>query len=369
MSQRSVPRIAIVAPSSPSGETGGAERLFAGVCKALTDFGFASEVVSRPIGSGDFNQVLRSYLTFHDLNLDDFDGVISTKAPTYAVRHRNHVCYLVHTMRIFYDMFDWERLRPSEEQLLQRRFVQQLDSRLLSPKRLKALLSIGAEVSERLRVYNDRYAPFLRCPTTLTGLREGSFDYIFIPGRLHRWKRVHLAIDAIQSTDLPLRLVIAGEGEDEDYLRRRAKGDARIDFVGRVSEGRLLDLYANASAVVFPPLSEDLGLITFEAFLAGKPVITCIDSGEPARIVQHGISGFVAAPNAHSMAEYVLRLAGDVSLAGRMGAAGRASIVNLTWHSVAKELSMALGFASQVGGAGAPRGEESIARGALVEKA
>jgi glycosyltransferase involved in cell wall biosynthesis len=345
-----VPRIAIVAPSSASGEIGGAERLFAGVCKALTDFGFASEVVSRPIGGGDFNNVLRSYLTFHDLNLDAFDGVVSTKSPTYAVHHRNHVCYLVHTMRIFYDMFDWERLRPSEEQLLQRRFIQQLDARLLSPKRLKALISIGAEVSERLRIYNDRHAPFLRCPTTLAGLRGGLFDYIFVPGRLHRWKRVHLAIDAVRSTDLPLRLVIAGEGEDEDNLRRRANGDARIDFVGRVSEDSLLELYANALTVIFPPRSEDLGLVTFEAFLAGKPVITCLDSGEPARIVQHGVSGFIAAPSAQSIAEYMRRLANDSSLASDMGAAGRASIVGNTWQGVAIQLAAALGFASHADG-------------------
>jgi glycosyltransferase involved in cell wall biosynthesis len=152
---------------------------------------------------------------------------------------------------------------------------------------------------------------------------------------------------------MPLRLVIAGEGEDEDNLRRRANGDARIDFVGRVSEDRLLDLYANALAVIFPPLPEDLGLITFEAFLAGKPVVTCLDSGEPARIVQHGVSGFVAVPTAHSIAEYMLRLAGDEPLARRMGAAGRASIANLTWHSVAKELGVALGFASQVSASGA----------------
>jgi glycosyltransferase involved in cell wall biosynthesis len=340
----------VVAASSPSGETGGAERLFLGLCEALAELGFGSTLVSRPVEGGAFNNVLRSYLTFYDLNLDEFDGVISTKSPTYAVRHRNHVCYLVHTMRIFYDMFDWERPRPSEDQLLQRRFVQRLDSRLLSPKRLKALFSIGAEVSERLRFYNGCHAPYLRCPTTLAGLQGGSFDYIFMPGRLHRWKRVHLAIDALRSLELPLRLVIAGEGEDADLLHRRANGDARIDFVGRVSEERLVELYANSLAVAFVPQSEDLGLVTLEAFLAGKPVITCLDSGEPARIVQHSVSGFIAAPNAQSIAGYMRRLARDTSLANSMGAAGRDAIAGVTWQGVAMRLAAALGFASHIDG-------------------
>jgi len=42
-------------------------------------------------------------------------GVISTKAPGYMIRHRNHICYLQHTMRVFYDMFDVEFPKASAE--------------------------------------------------------------------------------------------------------------------------------------------------------------------------------------------------------------------------------------------------------------
>jgi glycosyltransferase involved in cell wall biosynthesis len=338
------PRLAIVVPLSLSGERGGAERLFEGLRDALADLGFATECVALPCDESGFSPILGSYLSFYDLDLGRFDGVISTKVPTYAVSHRNHVGYLVHTMRVFYDMFETEFRNPSDDLLAQRQFIQGLDSRLLSPSRLKALFSVGEEVANRLQHYNARQAQCLHHPTTLAGLREGNFDYFFLPGRLHRWKRVDLAIDAVLASDAPLRLVISGDGEDADSFRRRARGDGRIQFIGRVSEEQLLDLYANAAAVLFVPKSEDLGLVTLEAFQSGKPVITCRDSGEPARIVRHGVSGFVVDPDARSIAASMEKITADPTLARSMGAAGKASIAAVTWTHVATTLARALGF-------------------------
>ena len=34
--------------------------------------------------------------------------MISTKTPTFVVQHRNHVCWLLHQIRVFYDRFDDE---------------------------------------------------------------------------------------------------------------------------------------------------------------------------------------------------------------------------------------------------------------------
>ncbi len=55
-------------------------------------------------------------------------------------------------------------------------------------------------------------------------------------------------------------------------MRELAGGDPRIEFLGLVSEERLRDLYARALVTIFPPINEDLGLITLESFAAAKPV-------------------------------------------------------------------------------------------------
>ena len=117
-----------------------------------------------------------------------------------------------------------------------------------------------------------------------------------------------------------------------------------MHFVGRVSDARLADLYANALAVLFTPRSEDLGLVTLEAFQSAKPVITCIDSGEPARIVEDGISGYVCRPDPAYIGASMEDLARNPARARDMGRAGKSAIAGITWEHVAGSLCNALGF-------------------------
>lgn len=101
-------KVAVLATASPSGEAGGAERFYEGLCGALREKGVDASVVPVVADESNFESILRSYLRFYELDLSQYDGVISTKAPGYVVRHPNHICYLQHTMRVFYDMFDVE---------------------------------------------------------------------------------------------------------------------------------------------------------------------------------------------------------------------------------------------------------------------
>lgn len=305
--------------------------------------------MSLPSDESGFEAILASYLRFYDLDLSRFDGVVTSKAPSYAIRHPNHVCYLQHTMRVFYDMFETEFPQAGHDLIAKRRFIHTLDTNLLATPRLRKRLAIGEEVALRLKQYNGLDAEVLRHPSTLAGMHEGRFEYLFMPGRLHRWKRVDLAIEAMREVKRPVRLLISGDGEDAPRFRKLAEGDDRIEFLGRVDDAGLAELYAGALAVLFVPVREDLGLITFEAFLSGKPVITCRDSGEPSRIVRDGISGFVSPPSAEVLAGRIERLADDPALARRMGAAGRADAREVTWQRVAAGLLSALGF--EIGGA------------------
>ncbi len=100
--------IAVITPMMPSGEVGGAEALYDGL---VTNLRRASHLVNRIevfIDESSFDSILESYLKCYELDLKDYDAVISTKAPTYMVRHPNHVSYLLHTIRVFYDMFERE---------------------------------------------------------------------------------------------------------------------------------------------------------------------------------------------------------------------------------------------------------------------
>src|ERR1700744_1676958 len=99
-------KVAIVTIRSSSGEEGGAERLYRALLESFVALGHKADEITLESDESSFEQILKNYLYFHDLDLSKYDLVVSTKAPTWMVRHPNHVCYLIHTIRAFYDMFD-----------------------------------------------------------------------------------------------------------------------------------------------------------------------------------------------------------------------------------------------------------------------
>ena len=340
-------RIGILTVRSRAGEEGGAERFFAGLHRGFVDAGFAADLVAIPSDESTFEAIEETYLRCYDFDASAFDAVVSTKAPTYLVRHPNHVCYLVHTIRVFYDMFDSAFKGADRRVQAQRCLVQRLDTLALSRPRTRSVFTIGHEVARRLDRHNGIEATVLHPPVGLDALHAGPFgDYVLLPGRLHRWKRVQLAIAAMRHVARPLRLLIAGSGEDADALRASAAADERIVFLGRVPDDELVELYANALAIAFVPLREDYGYVTVEAFRSGKPVVTCTDSGEAALLVEHERTGLVVAPNARSIASAFERLHDDRGLAHALGAAAHARERTIRWDRVVRILSSALGARS-----------------------
>jgi glycosyltransferase involved in cell wall biosynthesis len=335
--------VALIAVRSLTNERGGAERLFDGLHAALLDRGVDAHRIDVESDERSFDAILRSYLRCYDLDLSAFDGVISTKAPTYAVRHRSHVCYLVHTMRVFYDRFAQTFEQPSDAIHAQRHVVQQIDTAALSRPSVKSIFAVGETVSRRLREYNGLASEVLHHPSTLKARPSGDFRHILIAGRLHPWKRVDLAIEAARRMRHPVEIVVTGAGDDAHRLHAMAAANPRFRFVGHVSDDALAALYADALGVIFCPVEEDFGLIAVEALAAGKPVVTCADSGEPARLVRDGVNGFICAPEASAMAERLDWLVDHPEAARRMGASGPDVVASIVWDNVCDRLLSALG--------------------------
>lgn len=332
-------KVAIVTVRSASGEAGGAERLYDALVEAFRQGGHEAQEVPVVADESTFEQIKRNYLACYDLDLSAFDMVVSTKAPTWMVRHPRHVCYLVHTIRVFYDMFDSAFPRAGAEHRAQRELIHQLDTQALSPPHCLGVFSIGSEVSQRLRKWNGLDAEVMHPPLWGGGFHAGAFgDYLLLPGRLHPWKRVDLVIRAMRHVRAPLRLVITGTGEAEQELRALAKGDPRVEFRGRVSDAELVELYAGAYAIPFTPMREDYGYVTLEAFASAKPVITCRDSGEAAAIVRASMAGYVCPPDPTAIGEHIDMIWNDRKRAEALGQAGLAWVSGLSWGGIADRL-------------------------------
>lgn len=322
-------RVAVLAVGAAA--LGGADRFYEAIVEALGQLGCRAEIFRLPGSERNFEDILANYRHCRALDLSHFDVVISSKAPGYAVRHPRHVIYLMHTVRAFDDMFDAIFPAKDAAHFEQRKQLHDLDFAAFSSAR--TIYCNGGEVRGRLARKFGLDATVLHPPLAGLHFRNDGDDGTFLlPGRLHRWKRVDLAIAAAKRLPDDTRLLIAGEGEDEGRLKALAGGDERIVFLGAVPDEQLVSLYARCRAAIFVPVREDYGYVTLEAFASGKPVITCRDSGEVTHFVRSGRTGLVTEPEATALAAAMQQLADDPAFAARMGAEGKAIASGLSWR-------------------------------------
>ena len=327
--------------------TGGAESLVRGLVDRLRAAGYETDLVSIPFKGYPKEEILANAAAWRLLDLTESDHkpvdvVICTKFPTYFVRHPNKVVWLTHQHRAAYDLCgtEYSDFMHVDLDVGLRERLHVLDREMLGECRRR--YSISVNTATRLQRFNGLKAePLYHPPSLADRLRHESYgSYVLSVGRLNRIKRVDLAIEAMPHVHESLCLIIAGEGPDEETLRGKA-ADAgvshRVEFRGRVSEEALVDLYANARAVVYPPYDEDYGYVTLEAFLACKPVVTTTDSGGPLEFVEHDVSGIVCDPEAHALAAALNTLV-DEARARALGEAGHARASRVTWDGVIQSL-------------------------------
>lgn len=312
---------------------GGMDRLLEGLSAALGQR-HPTDLVTIPVDERTAEGVVKGYYDFYNLDLSAYDLAISYKAPSYMVRHPVQVLYLSHRMRVFYDLYEPRDAHHAR----MRRLIHWLDNWALAPDRIPYVYTVGRTVSRRLLKWGGIASEPIHHPTTFKPLPAQKGEFFFAVGRLHEWKRFDLIIRAIRASKADVPLLIAGTGPQEAQLRELAGGDPRIQFLGHVDEQTLRECYARCLCTIFPPINEDLGMVTWEAFLSGKPVLATEDSGEPAEIVESGRTGFVTAASPEAMAERLDWMAAHQSETEAMGEACLARVGEVTWERLVNRL-------------------------------
>ena len=151
------------------------------------------------------------------------------------------------------------------------------------------LIANSNTVKERIKKYYNRDADVIHPPVDTDFFRPmgGKQDYFFHASRLEPYKRTDLVIEAFNKLKLPLK--IAGSGTHAERLKSQALGN--IEFMGRVSDEQLRQLYSGAKAFVFPAL-EDAGIMVLESLACGTPVIG-LAAGGTAEFVRDGENGIL----------------------------------------------------------------------------
>lgn len=320
------------------------------LAEALRDAGHHADIIVTP--QNPFGRQASAYLATWLTDVTSSDGrpidqVISLRFPSYAVRHPKHVCWLNHTMREYYDL--WEPFqatlsaRGRVKERIRRTGMHAADRYLLG-RNVTTLFVQSETIQRRLAMWPEVRSQVLYPPAPQRAYRcNGYGDYIFMVSRLTRLKRADLLIEALATPDgAGLQAVIAGDGEERGQLARLIveRGlQARVQLVGRLDDEGLLEHLGRCRAVCFPPVQEDYGFVTVEAFASRKAVVTCHDSGGPAELVTDGVQGFVCDPTPAALARALRQLHDDRGLAERMGAAAFEAGARLDWPSTVRRLT------------------------------
>jgi glycosyltransferase involved in cell wall biosynthesis len=162
---------------------------------------------------------------------------------------------------------------------------------------------------------------------------ESAFDdrayYLFL-SRLVEVKGVEVLLNTWQRLEEILgpktpELWIGGEGPLEPMVVAAAARSSKIKFLGLISGSQKIEVIRGCRAMLAPSIWwEPLGLVTYEAYDSGKPMLAAASGGLCETIVD-GVTGFLHEPgNANALMSDVLKIE-SMSLEARaeMGANGR----------------------------------------------
>ena len=175
-------------------------------------------------------------------------------------------------------------------------------------------------------------SPFLRADTARGALRrelgiEGSTPLVGIVARLVPIKAHEVFLEAavrIRAALPAVRFLVIGDGERRHELETLAHKLGLADSLTFLGWRRdMVGVYADLDVVALTSLNEGSPVALIEALAAARPVVSTAVGGVP-EVVIHGETGLtVGVSDASALADAVLALLRDPSLAATLGAAGR----------------------------------------------
>jgi glycosyltransferase involved in cell wall biosynthesis len=177
-------------------------------------------------------------------------------------------------------------------------------------QRVDVLVANSLEVQSRIAKFWRRESQVIYPPVELShnslGILpdsrkqgESSEKYYLTGGRLVGPKHFDAAILAANQLKVPLK--IFGVGPEEERLKNMA--GPTIEFLGKVSEDSLVELYAEAKAFLALADDEDFGITPVEAMMAGAPVVAFRGGGYTESVVEGKTGIFIDSLDKKAVAE------------------------------------------------------------------
>lgn len=202
----------------------------------------------------------------------------------------------------------------------------------------KKVLSLG-DFAEKTKVISngvdiDKFSHGFPAIPVRERYNLGDNIVIMVACRLRPIKGVDVLIDSFNKLTKKfsnLRLLIVGDGEDEDKLKNKVLSldlKEKVVFTGWVPYGQVPSYYAACdifvqSNRVYQGFAEGQGISLMEAALAAKPAVSTLTGGIP-EVVANNETGFLVAPESvDELAEKIEYLIANPEIAKKMGEKAR----------------------------------------------
>lgn len=246
---------------------------------------------------------------FRNINLSNYDLIITSGdwAKHVGMRKENHpqLHFENTVVRPFYDLYDFIRIRYP---FLQRKafetwvwFMRRLDQQAV--QRIDRFACNSEIVRKRIKKYYNREADVVGVPIDVNRFKHRKAEDFFLSvQRIAPPKRVEIQLQAFQN--LPgEKLVIVGAYDDQSYAERlRSIAPKNVEFLGPVSDKKLVDLYSRCKAAIQTSVDEDFGQVPIEVMASGKPAIAVDEGGFRETIIQGKTGLLVKPPYAKNLA-------------------------------------------------------------------
>jgi glycosyltransferase involved in cell wall biosynthesis len=173
---------------------------------------------------------------------------------------------------------------------------------LAASKRVTHYIANSHLTRERIGDFWNRDAAVVHPPVDVDRFHLADpEDYFLVVAELVSHKRVEIALEAAQRAGKPIKVV----GSGPELKRLRTLYGATTDFLGRVPERDLVELYARCRALVVPNI-EEFGIAAVEAQAAGRPVLAATLGGALETVIADETGVLVRAESVNELAEAMM---------------------------------------------------------------
>jgi len=224
-------------------------------------------------------------------DLREYDLIISSShcvaKGVIVPPHATHFCYCHTPMRYAWDMYH-EYFSPQRLGFFSRKLIPLFINYMRmwdvsSSARVDYFIANSNNVASRIRRHYNRDSAVIYPPVDTEFFVPGGEpeDFFLIVSALVPYKRVDLAIEALNQLKLPLKIV----GKGPELSRLKGMANRNIIFLGELSDQETRRLYQTCQALIFPG-EEDFGLTSVEAQACGRSVIALRKGGVLESVIE-----------------------------------------------------------------------------------